>query len=103
MHKESDDNIMYVCPECTDAKKEAVQRDIESVLKGSAVTHVKKGFVDEKSQQTEYMWVKIKTVDLEKKIIYGTLDNIPINVTTVTLNDAVEVRLEEIVEIYPFI
>lgn len=105
MHKklEPGRNVMYVCSQCTYTKKEIIQKDIKEVLKDNSITHVKKAFKSEESELAEYMWVKIKGIDWKKETVYGTLDNVPINITTISLNDAVEVNFDEIVELYPFV
>jgi uncharacterized protein YegJ (DUF2314 family) len=52
------------------------------------------GFSDEGQEQSEFMWVSIKSIDGET--ISGVLDNEPISVKSVKLDDTVTFKLEEL-------
>ena len=40
--------------------------------------YVKAVFKDDRSGETERMWVKVDTCDDERRLVFGTLDNEPI-------------------------
>ena len=40
--------------------------------------YVKAVFKDDRSDETERMWVKVDTCDDERRLVFGTLDNEPI-------------------------
>lgn len=96
-------NIVYVCHECTNKNKELIQKDLHNILKTKNITHIKKRFVDTAFEKAEHMWIKISYIDWEKEIVYGILDNDPVIVKCIAYNDSVEIKFEEIINVYPFI
>jgi len=40
---------------------------------------IKVEFPDETTGVSEWMWVRVKRCDYEKEIVFGVLDNVPVN------------------------
>jgi hypothetical protein len=40
--------------------------------------YVKAEFRDEKTGESEWMWVKVASCDDQNRIVFGTLDNLPV-------------------------
>lgn len=95
--KESPNNVVAVCKDCADKRREETQRHLP-VLDTLVNRWVKKAFSDPNG--VEHMWVKVTGVGVGGKTLIGTLDNDPVIVTNVSLHDEVIVGTSEIEEVY---
>ena len=55
--------------------------------------YVKVEFPDESTGVGEWMWVRVHRCDDERKIVFGTLDNVPINDETGKLKLGTELAI----------
>ena len=92
---ESPRNIVQICKECSDKRREEFQGKIKDLpLSDFIGNHVKKAFHG--GERIEHMWVKISGVNEENGTLIGILDNDPIYAPGLCRSDEVIVRREEI-------
>lgn len=58
--------------------------------------HVKVEFADERSGQSEWMWVKVEHWDDEQRLVFGRLDNQPIVNTELKVGQELAVSYDNI-------
>jgi len=93
MTMENPENIRYVCNHCSEKTKATTQSNLPS-LADLAGKYVKKRFV--KNNKAEHMWVKVTSVNEVAGTLMGILDNDPVVITNVSINQEVIVYREEI-------
>jgi hypothetical protein len=61
--------------------------------KYEAGDYIKVEFPDETTGVGEWMWVRVRHCDDEKQIVFGDLDNVPLNEYEKTLKPGVELAI----------
>jgi uncharacterized protein YegJ (DUF2314 family) len=69
---------------------------IRTMSKYSSGDHVKVEFADERSGESEWMWVKVDHSDDERKIVFGRLDSQPIISTEPKVGQELAVSYDKI-------
>jgi uncharacterized protein YegJ (DUF2314 family) len=91
--KESADNIIYICGDCSKMRKLDWQdHNKETIIR-------KDDFVKTllmEGNEREHCWIKVVGVSQDGKILWGILDNIPIVLKKYSLGSAVVVQRGEI-------
>src|SRR5690348_11566180 len=87
--------LCYGQPAAFGVEKRSEKRDMIQRVKSKYKPgdYVKVEFPDEASGVAEWMWVRIRRCDDEKQIVFGTLDNAPINDPTGELKLGTELAI----------
>ncbi len=98
---EEEDNIEYLCSDCTERRKNATQKKLkEGQASFKKNDHVKIAFFKKNDpEKIEWMWVRVTKVDPSGKIHRGTLANTPIDVTDMQYGEPVAFSSKDIAEI----
>ena len=60
--------------------------------------HVKVEFTDERSGESEWMWVQVDHCDDEHRLVFGTLDSEPVVTTKLKLGQQLAISYDKIRE-----
>ena len=58
--------------------------------------YVKVEFADERSDESEWMWVKVDYCDDESRLVFGTLDSQPVAGTNIKLGQQLAISYDNI-------
>ena len=102
-------NIVGVCPECTEKRQREFQEKLSSnleffknVLKEGKTLHFKFKFDQLNSNEPpEHMWVLVTQIDDQNMIFTGTLDNDPVFATQYSYGQILTLDLFQVSESYP--
>ena len=67
-------------------------------MKFKSGDHVKVEFKDDRSGESEWMWVEVDTCDEERRVVFGRLDNQPVVHTDLRLGQELAVSYDRIKE-----
>ena len=90
------DNIVLICNHCTEKRRKEFQKSLKSgQVKLEVGSYIKIKFKD--GEKSEHMWVEIK--EIRKDEIIGRLDNEPVVLENIFLDDEVKAKIEDIEDI----
>ena len=98
-------NERLVHSDCSKRRNEKILNDINRAAQAieSKITHEGEAFVQFKFEQegtrSEYMWVKVTSINEINYDLTGTLDNDPLSITNVKCGDTIKRNLNEALQI----
>ena len=70
--------------------------NIDTMSTYSSGDHVKVEFADERSGESEWMWVEVDRSDDEKRLLFGRLDSQPIKSTKLKVGQELAISYDNI-------